>query len=343
MRIVVFGAGGCVGGWICEELSLRPDVQQVACVRKWASAVRLARRGLDIRQTDLGAANELPGILEAADVVVNATMPPPSQEPELVTALYLACAKIGVRRFIQFSSAAVYGNRTGNVDETMHATPDSAYSRGKIEMESSLTRVAAESATQLIILRPSIIYGPFSEGWTIRYVERIARGRWRNLGRAGIGTCNLVHAQDVARSVIVAASSDLTPGTHILNINGPEVVSWNEYIERLGEALGLLDRVTPSIARFRSAAAVAGVLRMGGSLGWVRSLFRRSVGATRAAMMNAQAVSKLYPSSSELNLLSRRVYYSADQAALVLGVRPSIPLEDGLRQSVAWCRVHGVV
>jgi len=174
-------------------------------------------------------------------------------------------------------------------------------------------------------------------------VERVAKGRWRTLGRAGDGTCNLVHAQDIAKVVIAAATADLAPGTHVLNINGPEVVSWNEYIERLGDALGVPDRVTPSVALFRGMAATAGILRMGGGFPWVRSFYRRSAGATRAAMTNAQAVTKLYPSSSELNLLSRKVHYLADQAARVLGVSPSIPLEEGLRQSVAWCRVHGVV
>jgi nucleoside-diphosphate-sugar epimerase len=343
VRIVVFGAGGCVGGWICEELSLRDDIEQVACVRKWASAVRLARRGLDIRCVDLEDANELPAILNGADAVINATMPPPSREPELAAALYLASVTAGVRRFVQFSSAAVYGNRTGAVDENIAPAPVGNYSLGKAEMESRLVGAAARSDTQLVILRPSIIYGPFSEGWTVRYVERIAKGRWRNLGRAGAGTCNLVHAQDVAKAAIAAAIGDLPPGTHVLNINGPAVVSWNEYIERLGDALGLRDRVTPNVALFRGMAAAAEILRMGGGFGWVRSLYRRSAGATRAAMMNAQTVTKLYPSSSELDLLSRKVHYLADQATQVLGIRPSIPLEEGLRQSAAWCRVHGVV
>lgn len=343
MRIVVFGAGGCAGGWICEELCLRHDVQQVACVRKWASAVRPARRGLNIRRVDLEDQSELPAILAGADAVINATMPPPSRESELATALYVASVTAGVRRFIQFSSAAVYGNLTGELDESVAPAPIIAYSRGKAEMERSLTRAAASSATQLIVLRPSIIYGPFSEGWTVRYVERITAGRWRNLGRSGAGTCNLVHAQDVAKAAIAAATADLPSGVHVLNINGPEVVSWNEYIERLGDALGLVDRATPNMAMFRGMGAAAEMLRMGGGLGWVRSFYRRSVGSTRAALTSAQAVTKLYPSSTELDLLSRKVHYLADQAARVLGVSPSIQLEDGLRQSAAWCRVHGVV
>ena len=169
------------------------------------------------------------------------------------------------------------------------------------------------------------------------------KARWRRLGRLGEGTCNLVHAHDVARAVIAAATADIAPGAHVLNINGPDAVSWNEYIERLGDALGIPDRGTPNVALFRGMAVAAGIMRMGAKLTSVRSLYRQSAGATRAAMKNAQAVTNLYPSVGELNLLSRKVHYSADQAARVLGLSPSIPLEEGLRQSVAWCRVHGVV
>jgi nucleoside-diphosphate-sugar epimerase len=343
MRIVTFGAGGFVGGSVCEELCQRSDIEQVACVRKWASAVRLARRGVELRQVDLESTDQLPAVLAGADVVVNASMPPPSREPELVAALYLACGQAGVRRFIQFSSAAVYGNRTGDVDESIAPAPVDDYGRGKAEMERRLIEAAAKSHTQLVILRPSIIYGPFSQGWTIRYVERIVKARWRGLGSAGDGTCNLIHAQDVAKSVIAAATAQFAPGSHILNINGPEVISWNEYIERLGDALGVPGRVTPNVTLFRAMAAAAGILRLGGAFPWARSIYRRSTGATLAALANAKGVTTLYPSSTELRLLSRKVHYLADRAARTLGVSPSIPLEQGLRQSVSWCRVHGVI
>jgi nucleoside-diphosphate-sugar epimerase len=343
MRIVVFGAGGFVGGWICEELHQQNDIEVVACVRKWASAVRLARRGVDIKRIDLEQANELPAILTGADVVVNAAMPPPPREPKLVAALYSSCVRAGVRRFIQFSSAVIYGNRTGDVDESMTPTPDDDYSRGKAEMESRLVDAAAISDTQLFILRPSIIYGPFSEPWTVRYVERITKGRWRGLGRVGDGTCNLVHAHDVAKAVIAAATANVAPGVHVLNINGPDEVSWNEYIERLGDALGTPDRVTPNIALIRAMAVATEIMRMAAQFASLRALYRRSAGTSRAAMTSALTVTRIYPSSVELNLISRKVHYSAVQAERVLGLSPSIRLEEGLRQSVAWCRIHKVV
>ena len=343
MRVVVFGAGGCVGGWVCEELYQQNGIEVVACVRKWASAVRVARRGVEITQADLEDDTKLPAILAGAGAVVNATMPPYPREPDLTRNLYLACVKAGVRRFIQFSSAAVYGNHIGDVDENIAPAPTSDYGRGKAEMENRLSEAAATANTQVVIFRPSIIYGPFCEAWTVRFVERVVKGRWRSLGRVGDGTCNLVHAHDVAKAVSAAATADIAPGLHVLNVNGSDIVSWNEYIERLGDALGTLDRATQNATIFRLKSVIAGAMRMGGRISSIRSFYRRSNGAARATITNAQAITKLYPTFSELNLLSRKVRYSAVQAARILPLGSSVPLEEGLPQSVAWCRIHGVV
>lgn len=341
-RVVVFGAGGFVGGWICEELSQQPDVELVACVRKWASSVRLARRGIRICQADLEAADQVASALNRADVVINASMPPPSREAELTTNLFLAAAREGVSRFVQFSSAAVYGNLVGGIDEETAPAPIDDYSRGKADMERSLSKSAASFDMPVVILRPSIIYGPFSDAWTVRYVQRIQTGRWRRIGPFGVGTCNLVHGRDVARAVIAAATVALAPGRHIFNLNGPDVVTWNEYIERLGDALGIPDRSEPNAVSFRAMVAASQMMRMGARLTMVRSFFRRSTGAARAAMKNAQAATNLYPSAGELLLLRRQAHYLSDHAQRALGLTPGTSLDIGIRESVDWCRVHGI-
>ena len=342
MRIVVFGAGGFLGGTVCEELYQRSGIEQLACIRKWASAVRLARRDIEIRQIDLEDKAALSPLLEGADAVVNASMPPPVREPELAADLYLACDKAGVRRFIQLSSAAVYGDRNGEVSEDMPQLPLDEYGRSKVETERRLIAAASQSTTQLYILRPSIIYGPFSDAWTTRYVRRILIGRWRTLGRLGNGICNLIHARDLAKIVIAAASIDNVAGTQVLNVNGPDVITWNEYIERLGDALSIPNRATPNALRFRGMAFAAQILRMGSGFKLVRSSYRRSNGKARSAMSSAQEVTALYPSPAELALLSRKVHYSAERATAILGLSPSISIEEGVRQSVDWCRVHGI-
>ena len=343
MRIVVVGAGGFVGGWICEELAQQSDVTVVAQVRRWASAVRVARRGIPIVQADLENPAHLSALLDRADAVVNASMPPPDREASVTSALYHAAARLGVRRFVQFSSAAVYGERTGTVDETVPPAPLDDYSRGKVEMERLLVEAAERAQVPAVILRPSIIYGPFSEAWTVGYVQRVAQGRWRGLGRAGTGICNLIHAHDVARAAMAAVAARIGSGAHVFNINGPDLVTWNEYIERLGDAMGAHARSVPNPLYLLAMARTTALMRAGARAAVVRSLYRRSTGGARDAFKAAQAVTRLYPSLNELKLLRRRVRYAAGRASEALGFTPSVSLEQGIQQSVAWCRLHGVV
>ena len=343
MRMVVFGAGGFVGGWICEELVAQGGFELVPCVRRWSSAVRVARRGVQVRQADLQEPAQVAAVLEGADVVVNASMLPPDREAELVSALFTTSLQAGVTRFVQLSSAAVYGDRTGSISEMMPVTPNDPYSRGKAAMERQLTERASGGRIPVVILRPSIIYGPFSDAWTVRFAGRIRAGRWRGLGRFGTGVCNLIHGQDVARAALAAAIVPLAADVHVLNVNGPEVVTWNEYLERWGDMLGIGRRVVPNPFAFWFMATVAEGLRSVARLQSIKTMFRRSTGSTRAAMKGAQSLAQLYPPADERRLLRRTACYSAEQASRVLGLEPGISLDTGLRQSAEWCRRHGIV
>lgn len=342
MKIVVFGAGGFIGGWLCEELAIRQGVQLVPCVRQWSSAVRLARRGLDVVRVDLESVSEYMAVIADANVVVNASSPLPEREPELAVSLYSACQAAGVRKFIQFSSTAVYGEQAGNVDEDTPPAPSNDYGRGKTLMESRLFQVAARSGPQIFILRPTIVYGPFSDAWTVRYANRIANGHWRSLGWAGAGTCNLVHGQDVAKAVVLAALAPSSSKSHVLNINGPEVVTWNEYIERFGEALGITNRTRMNPLLFSmTSTAVHGIRKTGI---WIkRKGIRRPLQSAPVLVGRAQSAVNLYPTPDELHLLRQKVRCSWERAARVIGFIPSMSLNEGLRQSAEWCRIHGVI
>jgi nucleoside-diphosphate-sugar epimerase len=343
MKIVVFGAGGFIGGWLCEELADYQDIELIPCVRRWSSAVRLARRGLDVVQIDLEQVTADVTSIAGADVVVNVSMPSPEREPELAFRLYSACASAGVRKFIQFSSIAVYGDQTGIVDEDTPPAPSSDYGRGKTEMECRLLKAAARPGPQLFILRPSIVYGPFSYKWTVRYADFIANSRWRSLGLSGWGFCNLVHGQDVARSVILAALAQPDSRSHVLNINGPEVLTWNEYIDRYGDALGVVGRTCMNPLLFSMAATVVhGTMRRAGS--WVkRKGLHRHLQSAPALLGRARSFVNLYPTPEELHLWRQKVRYPWDRAARVIGFNPSMSVDEGLRQSAEWCRVHGIV
>lgn len=346
MRVVVLGAGGFVGGWICEELATRTDGELVACVRKWASATRLARRGIEVVQAELGSPALLP-LLGGADLVINPTTPAAGREAALAHWLYSACATAGAKRFVQLSSSVVYGDALGEVSEDTSPRPATPYAHGKMQMEAGLISAAAKGGPQLFILRPSIVYGPFGESWTVRYAQRIAAGKWRSLGPIGRGTCNLIYAHDLARACLAIATWDVPGRSHVLNINGPETVTWNEYIERFGDALGISGRTNPNPAVFAAMALGSEGVRKCGA--WAKAHFaavvermRSSAGTANFMFMGAKGLAHLYPTFSEMALLRRQVCYSWERARS-LGLLPTTTLSEGLRQSAQWCHTHGII
>ena len=348
MRLVVLGAGGFVGGWICEELAGHPDLEIVACVRHWASAVRVARRGLSIVQADLEDARALAAAIEGADVVVNATLLPPLSEAQIVDQIYSACCQAGVRTFLHFSSIAVYGNQTGEIDEDAPLAATDDYGRGKAATEARLVQNAGPGRTRLIILRPSIIYGAFSETWTVRFARRIAHYRWAEFGTAGEGSCNLIYARDLVHAVMAAVEAPRNHDVLTLNINGPEVVTWNEYVRRFGDALGVPNRIVPNALGFQASIIAAAATRRAGRfakslLGDVIMKIYLSPRASGQLMQGADTIAKLYPEPGEANLWRQKAVYRWERAAQEIAFRPTTPLQEGLQESAVWCRLHGVV
>lgn len=340
MKIVVFGAGGFIGGWICEYLAIDKDVELVACVRSWASAVRLARRGLKISRADIEDESSYSALIAGADAVINASVPEPDKEPQAVLHLYKACAAAGVKKFIQFSSIAVYGDQTGVIDESQELQPTNEYGRAKAEAERLLI-ASSVANTQIVILRPTIVYGPFSENWTVRYARRISYATWRPMGWAANGFCNLVHGADVAKAAIQACFVPSSAQSLILNVNGPEIVTWNDYIASFGAALGVDNSRAASPILFRLRASGIEVVRVVGSR-VKRSALRRAVSSSRTFVDAAQSLVASSPNKEELKLLRRKVRYSWDRAAREINFTPMISLADGLKQSSAWCMIHGV-
>ena len=348
MKVIVFGAGGFIGGWICEQLNVLDDIKLLACVRRWSSAPRIARRGIEMVQVDLDSPGDLVSLVSGADAVINAAVPSSDREPELALRLYSSCAKANVHRFIQFSSAALYGDLSGTVNEGILPAPVDDYGRGKAEMERRLLQAAAKGGPQLFILRPSIVYGPFSDAWTVRFARRIANGRLMTLGTLGTGTCNLIYAGDVARAAILCATSNVASGSHVVNINGPDVVSWNDYIKRFGDALSIPNRTTPSNIRLVVMVYGTEIVRTVGK--WLLAHFEKVIrsltgsGKTGPAVMaGAKSLADLYPTLAETKLLRRRARYDWGRATKDLGFRPEMSLNEGLKISASWCRLHGVI
>jgi nucleoside-diphosphate-sugar epimerase len=93
--------------------------------------------------------------------------------------LFRACQASGVRRFVFVSSIGVNGVMTGNkaFSEGDIALPVEPYAVSKWEAECGLQDLASKGITELVIVRPSLIYGPHAKGNFARLL-RLVRSGW---------------------------------------------------------------------------------------------------------------------------------------------------------------------
>src|SRR5579859_5198725 len=85
-----------------------------------------------------------------------------------------AAADTGAERLIHVSSVAIYGlNVIGQVFESQPSNPSSRYfyAQSKALGEAAVWRVGSEQRLPTTVVRPAFVYGPRSEGWTVRMYE----------------------------------------------------------------------------------------------------------------------------------------------------------------------------
>ncbi len=348
LRVLVTGASGFVGGRAVEAMTRTGLAEPVAGIRGWSRAARVARAPVEMAVCNILDAQQVGEVVGRVDAVVHCAY---GDERESIVGgtknLLEAAARHGIERFVFLSTAEVYGpNVSGDVNE-QHATPTTGgmYGDAKIEAE-ELCRSFVERGVQATILRPSLIYGPFGQSWTINVAKRLQSGRWGEFEGYGDGIANLIYVDDLVQAILRALQKPNARG-ETFNVNGPQPPTWNEYFRRFNEALDLpsLTRVSSSKSRWRTAAMDL----VGKATDVVRSRFQDRLmriylrgGWAGRMMKRLKGALDATPSGNELHgLYGRKAVYRDDKIRDLLGYTPQFDLTTGLEMSVAWLRHHG--
>lgn len=181
-RILVTGAAGFIGRALCRSL-----VENGHTVLGRSRGPAEPIPGVDVKPIgDIGPQTNWSTHLDRVDVVIHlanrahrTVADLPDDEAEAAAVLLRAAARAGVHRLVQMSSVRAMGDATspGAPFRSTHPPlPKDPYGRGKLAVERALQSAAKGVDTELVILRPPLVYGPGVKANFLALMRLVASG-----------------------------------------------------------------------------------------------------------------------------------------------------------------------
>jgi len=233
-KIAIVGANGFVGRHLVERLAGTGSVA-VGIVRSEEGAGLVERLGgTPVRVSDLHRASTdalVPALAGCDGLVYTASVSPgpgavDRTDPAGLVNVLGACREAGVPRFVYLSGLGIahYGMNP-------HCTND--YFLSKMAGEVALFR----SPLIATVFRPSYIFGPGDE-FLSPLVRRMAASSEIEIPGSGEYRLQPISVRDAARAILAALDPGEPAEPRVLDLVGPEVISYAALIGRLASPLG---------------------------------------------------------------------------------------------------------
>ncbi|HKX02896.1 MAG TPA: NAD-dependent epimerase/dehydratase family protein [Methylomirabilota bacterium] len=222
------GSTGFIGARLCERLTVDYKLAYRALVRDFGRAPRIARLAADMVRGDIDDFESLDRALDGCDTVVHLAYSDGPQTRRLLR----VCRKRGIQRFVHMSSIAVHGANPGPQcarEETASISrhyPGEEYSNMKAAAERAV-QAAMGQGLRAVILRPTIVYGPYGP-FVTSIVDAAREGGLLTLLDEGRGVCNSVYVDDVCDAIRAAIENDRALGSAFF-VTADRAVTWREF------------------------------------------------------------------------------------------------------------------
>ena len=255
---VVIGGSGFVGSAVMRQLhALEEQTRNVDIVQPGIRAPG------PYVFADITRPETLPSALEGATTVLflaaewRDNVRPLSRYHDMnvtgVANVIAACKQLGIRRMVFVSSCSVYGPTSEPIDEDFPGTPINPYGQSKAEGEKLLLEWSAnDPEVQIVIVRPTVIFGPGNRGNVWNLSNQIINGPFLMIGD-GNNRKSMAFVENVAAFLLHARS--LPDGLHIFNYADTPDMTMNELVSLVRREAGVVPGFSP---RFPRSLALAG-------------------------------------------------------------------------------------
>jgi nucleoside-diphosphate-sugar epimerase len=371
--IFVTGATGFIGGRLCERLVQIGARRVRALVHSGQHAARIARLPIELCPGNLLDPSSLQSAMGDASWVIHCGLGEARAIVRGTDNLLRLCAQSGVKRFVHMSTTAVYGLTPPpgcqTEDAPVRFTGDQ-YCDNKARAERAVLR-AGKKGLPVVVLRPSIVCGPFS-AWSTRLIEDLKHNRVALIDN-GRGACNTIYVDNLVDAIFLSLENDRAVG-HTFFITDGESVTWGDFIRAHAAMLpyapplrnvyssqlaeyyrgrqGLLKASIKSTKRILRSREFRQMLLqipaterlLAWAWGWIASLpeekrqtIRARIGVPRETV-SASPNGEYVPEQVTFATQTTSVFFQIDKARELLGYRPRISFEQGMSLVEQWLR-----
>jgi nucleoside-diphosphate-sugar epimerase len=316
-RVFVTGATGFIGGALTLRLA-EEGARVTALARTPSKAAFLTAGGVEVAQGDVTDRARMRELVAGHAIVFHLAAVAGAERVKAMQAVnvegaasVLAAARAaGVERFVHVSSISVYGYaRCGVVDESVHLfeTGD-MYGDTKAIGEGLVKR----ADLPWTVVRPGQVYGPRGSSWTLGLFN-LVRG-FAPLVDGGHGSTHPIYIDDLVELLVLAATHPAAPG-EVFNGTPDPASDWRTFLMSYAAMRGHSNAVSVPLWALQPPLAL---------FDWLLPLTGRRL-----------------PVRAMLNFMCSDLTYSTRKARDLLGWRPRVDLDEGMRRTEAWLRAEG--
>ncbi|MGL4191305.1 MAG: NAD-dependent epimerase/dehydratase family protein [Vibrio sp.] len=146
--------------------------------------------------------------------------------------------KAGVQRLVFVSSIGVNGNKITNkaFEHTDEVKPHNAYAQSKYDAELGLKKIAEETGLEVVIVRPTLVYGPNAPGNFGMLTKLVKKLPILPFGLAN-NRRDFIAVQNLADLLITCATHPNAAG-HTFLASESETVSTKQFTNAIAKGLG---------------------------------------------------------------------------------------------------------